>query len=237
MSKAAVLLSGGLDSAVVLALAAASNDRVLPVFFSYGQRSATFERAAAEKLAALYETEPLKVINLEGIFGASSLVDSSANMEKGDGIRALQNTNVSSTYVPARNLVFLSIAAAYAASQGAVFLYAGLIPDEGALEEGEDGWRGSPDTTQTFADVMRVAFQESLPFSMGVDLVTPLIAIGKLGAVKLGTSLGVPFDLTLSCFDPDEAGGACGECEACLLRKRVFSLSGIPDPTRYGTKP
>ena len=225
---AVVLLSGGLDSATCLALARRGGYACYALTFEYGQRhKAEIEcaRLVADQLGAVSHT----VYRLDvGPFAGSSLTTGGDvpkdRGEPGEG-------EIPSTYVPARNLVFLSIATAYAETLGASDVFIGV----NAVD-----YSGYPDCRPEFVEAFaraatlatRRGTQEATPLTVR----TPLLKLSKADIVRAGDDAGVDFALTTSCYDPehDEAGPiACGRCDACILRRRGFEMAGVHDPTRY----
>lgn len=225
MRKAVVLLSGGLDSATVLALARAEGYACHALIFDYGQRHRA-EIQAADRVAAALGALACKLVRLDlGTIGGSALTDTSIPVpeEAGEGIPL--------TYVPARNTVFLSIALGWAEVLGARDLFIGI----NAVD-----YSGYPDCRPEFL----TAFERlaNLATRAGVEggrfrVQAPLLRLTKAEIIRRGHALGVDYGLTLSCYQADEAGGACGRCDACRFRAQGFAAAGIPDPTRYCKEP
>jgi len=227
--RAVVLLSGGMDSATILALAKAEGFDVYAMTFRYGQRHAV-EVEAAQAVAAALGVEKHVVVHMDlGVFGGSALTtdtpvpkDRSAE-EIGAGIPI--------TYVPARNTVFLSYGLAWAETLGARAIFIGV----NALDySGYPDCR--PDYIAAFEAMANLATRAGVDGSGRITVHAPLIDLTKGGIVEKGLALGVDFGLTLSCYDPAAEGGAtvhCGHCDACLLRKKGFAEAGAADPTRY----
>lgn len=227
MSTAIVLLSGGLDSATCLALAAHAGHTPIALSFRYGQRHAV-ELDAARRLAATRGVEHVVVdLDLAG-FGGSALTDHSIEVPKRDTLDdGAAGTAIPVTYVPARNTIFLAHALALAEVRGARDIYIGV----NALD-----YSGYPDCRPEFiraftelANLATKAAVEGAP----VTVHTPLIDCTKAEIIRRGTDLGVDFAETVSCYDPTPAGEACGRCDSCLLRAKGFAEAGLPDPTRY----
>lgn len=223
--KAVVLLSGGLDSATVLAIA---RDRALDchcLSFDYGQRHRVeleaSERVAEQLGAASHTVFPLNT----SVFAASSLIGA-GQVPKGRTDKDIGG-GIPSTYVPARNLVFLSIATALAETSGAEEIHAGV----NAVD-----YSGYPDCRPefigSFAETARLATKQGVE-GAGVRIVTPLIELSKAEIIRRGTELGVDYSLTTSCYDPAPNGSACGGCDSCALRRAGFDAAGVADPTRY----
>ena len=223
MTRAIVLLSGGLDSATVLAIAKERERDVVAVTFDYGQRHAR-ELDSARRIAGRLGVEKHIVMELDlGPFLESSLTRISRELPERDDPSA--GGEVPSTYVPARNIVFLSIAAAFAESMGAdeVFIAANAVD-----------YSGYPDCTPEFLG----AFQKTLEVGTkrgvegsAVRIEAPLIAMSKGDIVREAIRLGVPVELTWSCYGGGER--ACGRCDSCRLRLRGFREAGVDDPLEY----
>jgi 7-cyano-7-deazaguanine synthase len=219
--RAVILLSGGLDSATVVAMAKADGFDCYTMSFDYGQRHRA-ELQAAERVASDMGVIEHKVIglNLNGI-GSSALTDSSIAVPEtaGEGIPV--------TYVPARNTVFLSLALGWAEVLGARDIFIGV----NAVD-----YSGYPDCRPEFVEAFeRMA---NLATKAGVEgqgftIRAPLQMLSKADIVKAGTRLGVDYGLTVSCYQADEQGRACGKCDSCRLRAEGFTAAGVTDPTRY----
>ncbi len=224
MKRAVVLLSGGLDSATCLAIA---NDEGLDAYamsFRYGQRH-TFELdAAARVVEALGATEH-RVVDIDlAAFGGSSLLGE-GEIPKGRDDASI-GAGIPSTYVPARNTVFLSYALAWAEVLGANDIFIGV----NALD-----YSGYPDCRPEFIEAFQAAANAGTRTGTegdGYRIQTPLIDLTKAQIVERGTSLGIDYGLTVTCYDATDAG-ACGACDACVLRRQGFEQAGVPDPTRY----
>ena len=226
--QAVVLLSGGLDSATALAVARADGFRTLCLSFDYGQRHKA-ELNAAKRVAEQLGAEEHIVYPLDlRLFGGSALTDAI------DVPKDRETTDIASgipvTYVPARNLIFLSLAAGFAESRGARDLYVGV----NAVD-----YSGYPDCRPEFISAFETAV--NLATRMGVEasaeapicVHTPLVDLSKADIITLGVEKGVDFALTHSCYDPSPDGAACGRCDSCIIRRKGFAAAGIPDPTRY----
>lgn len=225
-NRAVVLLSGGLDSATVLAMARAEGRAVYALSIEYGQRHEV-ETQAARRVAEAIGVVEHRILTLDlRAFGASALTDD-IDVPKD----ALGAEGIPVTYVPARNTIFLSIALGYAEAVGAGEIWLGV----NAIDSS-----GYPDCRPEFIEAFqrviltgtRTGVEEGLP-----RIVAPLIAMTKAAIIGAGTALGVDYSITHSCYDPDELGGACGRCDSCLLRRQGFRDAGIPDPTRYADAP
>ena len=224
MKKAVVLLSGGLDSTVCMAVAKSQGDETYPISFNYHQRH-SIELEGAKKVADFFGVKKHLIIetNMEQI-GGSALTDSHIDVPEGDTERA----DIPVTYVPARNLIFLSYALGYAEVVGASCVYIGV----NAVD-----YSGYPDCrpefVAAFEAMANLAVKEAVEGRLHIRIHTPLLTLSKAAIVRLGTSLGVDYGLTHSCYDPDPAGLACGRCDSCLLRQKGFEEAGVADPTRY----
>ena len=219
--SAVILLSGGLDSATCLAIASDHGFRCHALSLDYGQRHRS-ELIAAENVARSMQAE-LKVISLDlRAFGGSALTaDIDVPEEQGDGIPV--------TYVPARNTIMLSLALAWAEVLGAGDIFIGV----NAVD-----YSGYPDCRPEFVN----AYEEmaNLATKAGVEghrliIHTPLIDLSKADIIRQGSELGVDYGLTVSCYQADEEGRACGVCDSCRIRAAGFEAAGIADPTRYNS--
>ncbi len=226
MRKAVVLLSGGLDSTTVLALAQAAGYDCYALSFDYGQRH-NFELEAAATIAIQATVAAHKVIQLDlGAIGGSALTDPNIAVPQADQSSEVA-TGIPVTYVPARNTIFLSLALGWAEVLGAQDIFIGV----NAVD-----YSGYPDCRPEFI----AAFERVANFATkaGVEgekmtIHTPLIAMSKAEIIQAGTELGVDYGRTVSCYSADEAGRACGRCDACHLRAAGFEQAGLPDPTPY----
>ncbi len=223
---ALVLLSGGLDSATVLAEVAATGAPVTALSFRYGQRHA-HELGAAQALAAHYDVARHEIIDLDlRSVGGSALTDSTIAVPKDRDTAA---SDVPVTYVPARNTIFLSYALAWAEVLGITDLYVGV----NAVD-----YSGYPDCRPeyiaAFERMANLATRAGVEGTARLRIHTPLIALSKAAIIQRGTALGVPYALTTSCYDPAPDGAACGHCDSCALRRAGFAAAKVPDPTRYG---
>ncbi|KPK40134.1 MAG: 7-cyano-7-deazaguanine synthase [Gammaproteobacteria bacterium SG8_47] len=219
--RAVVLVSGGLDSATALAVARDQGYQCYALSFDYGQRHRS-ELVAADAVArALGATEHKTVTMDLRTIGGSALTDEHIE------VPTSPTGGIPPTYVPARNTVFLAVALGWAEVLGAHELFIGV----NAVD-----YSGYPDCRPEFiAAFERLA---NLATKAGVEgqafhVRAPLIALTKAQIVQLGTRLGVDYGLTVSCYDADEAGRACGHCDSCRLRAAGFATAGLPDPTRY----
>jgi 7-cyano-7-deazaguanine synthase len=223
--NAVLLLSGGLDSTTLLALATREGYAVHAMSFRYGQRH-EHELIAAQVVAAKYGVVRHVVAEIDlRVFGGSALT-ADIDVPK-DRDASEMSTGVPITYVPARNTIFLSYALAWAEVLGARDIFIGV----NALD-----YSGYPDCRPEYiAEFEKLA---NLATRAGVEgdsvkIRAPLLHLTKREIIDLGTSLGVDYSLTTSCYDPDESGAACGHCDACQLRLKGFSDGGRRDPARY----
>ena len=218
------LLSGGLDSATAAALALEAGDRVIGLSFDYGQRH-RHELEAAKNLAQAAGV-PFRVMPLDlRVFGGSALTDD-IDVPHGRDESQMQE-DIPVTYVPARNLIFLSLALGFAETIGAKDVFLGV----NAVD-----YSGYPDCRPEFltafeacANLATKAGVQGQPFAIHA----PLVNLTKAEIIQRGVQLGVDYGKTHSCYDPDPQGLACGTCDSCVLRRRGFEAAGVPDPTRY----
>ena len=218
---AVVLVSGGLDSATVLAMARRAGYACHALSFDYGQRHGV-ELDAARRVAATGGAVEHRVIEVDlAAFGGSALTDTA------HAVPEEPTTGIPITYVPARNTVFLALALAWAETLQARHVFIGV----NAVD-----YSGYPDCRPEFiAAFERLA---NLATKMAVEgerieIHTPLIELSKLEIIRRGTELGVDYAVTVSCYQPDRRGQACGRCDSCRIRRAGFADAGIPDPTRY----
>jgi 7-cyano-7-deazaguanine synthase len=234
---AIVLLSGGLDSTTCLAIARAEGFAPVALSFRYGQRH-TVELDCARRIAADAGVEHVVADIDLAAFGGSALTDAALEVPKHDDVAELADEAAASgavgaggeipiTYVPARNTIFLSFALAVAEVRGAADVFIGV----NAVD-----YSGYPDCRPEFVaafEAMANLATRAAVEGRRLTVHTPLIELTKADIIRRGIALGVDFGLTSTCYDPGADGGACGRCDACLLRARGFADAGIPDPTRY----
>ncbi len=221
MKKAVVLVSGGMDSAVVLALAREEGFAAYALSVSYGQRH-TSELQAADRVASALGAVAHKTVTVDlRSIGGSALTDAGIDVPEAGG------QGIPVTYVPARNTIMLSVALGWAEVLGAADIFCGV----NAVD-----YSGYPDCRPEFID----AFQKlaNLATKAGVEgaglrIRAPLLNMGKAEIVREGSRLGVDFGQTVSCYRADAQGRACGHCDACRLRAAGFADAGVPDPTHY----
>jgi 7-cyano-7-deazaguanine synthase len=224
--KAVVLLSGGLDSTTVLAVAKSEGYEPYALSFRYGQRHET-ELEAAARVAASLGVQQHVVASVDlNLFGGSALTDS-IDVPKHRSDNELSE-GIPITYVPARNTVFLSIALAWAEVLEADDIFLGV----NALD-----YSGYPDCrpeyVRAFEQMANLATKAAVEGRQHICIHSPLMELTKEGIIRLGLSLGIDYGLTHSCYDPDPKGISCGTCDSCLLRLRGFDAVGIADPVAY----
>jgi 7-cyano-7-deazaguanine synthase len=221
MKSAIVLLSGGLDSATSLAIARSQGFKTFALSVHYGQRHAA-ELDAAKRVAAALGAHEHRVmgVNLAGI-GGSALTDAAVAVPEAPG------EGIPVTYVPARNTLLLSLALGWAEVVGAADIFVGV----NAVD-----YSGYPDCRPEFIR----AFEQlaGLATKAGVEggrlaIQAPLMTLSKAEIIRTGLGLGVDYGMTVSCYQAEADGRACGKCDSCRLRRAGFSDAGVPDPTRY----
>jgi 7-cyano-7-deazaguanine synthase len=218
--RAVVLVSGGMDSAVTISLAREQGFEVFALSVAYGQRHNS-ELAAAARVASMLGAAAHKTVtvDLRSIGGSALTADIDVPEEGGEGIPV--------TYVPARNTIMLSIALGWAEVLGSIDIFCGV----NAVD-----YSGYPDCRPAFIE----AFQTlaNVATKAGVEghrmtIHAPLMAMSKADIAREGARLGIDFSQTVSCYQADTEGRACGHCDACRLRRQGFEAAGLPDPTRY----
>lgn len=221
MNRAIVLLSGGLDSATTLALARAQQFDCYALSVHYGQRHSS-ELAAAKQIAAALGAHEHRLmgVDLAGI-GGSALTDANLSVPESP------SEGIPTTYVPARNTLLLSLGLSWAEVIGAWDVFVGV----NAID-----YSGYPDCRPEFIQAFENLAQ--LATKAGVEggrfkIHAPLIEMSKADIIRAGLRLGVDFGMTVSCYQADAAGRACGKCDSCRLRAEGFAAAGVPDPTRY----
>lgn len=227
--RAVVLLSGGLDSATVLAMARADGYECYALSFDYGQRHKA-ELDAARRVAAALGAKQHRVLSFDLTqWGGSALTDSAIAVPVA-GERPTTG-DIPITYVPARNTIFLSLALAWAETLDAPNIFAGM----NAVD-----YSGYPDCRpeyiaafQTMARLATRAGVEAENETESLTIHTPIIHMSKADIVREGARLGVDYAMTVSCYQADPGGQACGKCDSCRLRREGFLAAGIADPTRY----
>ena len=221
MPRAVVLLSGGLDSATILAIARSQRYACYALSCHYGQRHEA-ELTAARRIAVAQHVREHREIGIPiGQFGGSALTDSSMAVPEhgGEGIPI--------TYVPARNTVFLSLALAWAEVlvADAIFIGVNAVDYSGYPD-------CRPEFIAAFQRVIDVATKRTVEGAT-IRIEAPLIGLSKAEIIRRGAALGIDYSLTVSCYQADDRGRACGRCDACRLRREGFTAAGMADPTTY----
>ena len=223
---AVLLLSGGLDSTTMLALAVQQGFDVHAMTFRYGQRHSS-EIEAARRVARQYGVKDHVVVDIDlRTFGGSALT-ADIDVPKDRSSDAISH-GIPITYVPARNTIFLSFCLAWAEVLGATDIFIGV----NALD-----YSGYPDCrpeyVAAFQTMANLATRGGVEGTSPMRIQTPLLHLSKREIVELGRSLGVDYSITLSCYDPSPGGHACGHCDACKLRLKGFAEAGVADPAPY----
>jgi 7-cyano-7-deazaguanine synthase len=221
VARAVVLVSGGLDSATVLAIARHAGWRCYALSVDYGQRHRA-ELQAAARVAQALGAEEHRVARVDlGLFGGSALTDASI------AVPTQPTSGIPVTYVPARNTVFLALALAYAEVRqaDAIFTGANAVDYSGYPD-------CRPEFMQAFENLANLATRRATE-GEPIRIESPIIAWSKARIVQEGRSLGVDYSLTVSCYNADAQGRACGRCDSCRLRRAGFEEAGVPDPTHY----
>jgi 7-cyano-7-deazaguanine synthase len=214
--KAVILVSGGMDSAVTLAIARQQGFQIHALSVNYGQRHSSELEAAARVAHTLGAVEHKTVhVDLRSIGGSALTADIDVPEEGGEGIPV--------TYVPARNTIMLSIALGWAEVLGSTDIWCGV----NAVD-----YSGYPDCRPAFERLANLATKAGVE-GAGIRIHAPLMAMSKADIAREGQRLGVDFSATVSCYQADAEGRACGHCDACRLRAQGFHAAGLPDPTRY----
>ena len=223
MRRGVVLVSGGMDSCLTVALAAREYSLAL-LHLNYGQRTESRELRAFHEIADFYQAEHRLVISMEHLakIGGSSITDRALPVSRAD----LQFSGIPSSYVPFRNANLLSVAVSWAEvlEASAVFI--------GAVEEDSSGY---PDCRKEFYDAFQAAVRAGTKPKTDITIVTPVIGMSKEDIVRTGVALGAPLHLTWSCYQREDV--ACGVCDSCALRLRGFQRAGVEDPIEYEQRP
>jgi 7-cyano-7-deazaguanine synthase len=225
-ARAIILSSGGLDSTTVLAIAKNQGYDIHSLSFDYGQRH-RFELEAAHRVADYFGVTRHLVIPMDmRSIGGSALTDDIA-VPKAERLKA-ENNRIPVTYVPARNTVFLSYALAWAEVVNAAHIFMGV----NAVD-----YSGYPDCRPEFINAFQamanLATKASVENNIRMQIHTPLMDMTKAQIIRTGIGLGVDYTITHSCYDPSSTGGACGQCESCILRRKGFEEARVKDPTIY----
>jgi len=216
--RAVILHSGGVDSAVATAVARKDGYELYMLHFDYGQLTEIKERSCFAAIGKAFGAKKQEIANVKFLkwVGHSSLTDPHIPVPTGEP------EGIPSTYVPFRNGIFISLAAAWAEVVKAEAIYLGVMEEDGP---------GYPDTTGKFIEAMENAINLGRKPESRCRLVTPIIHLSKTEVVKLGAELLVPFGMTWSCYKDEEI--ACGVCQSCIMRRRAFREAGIKDPIQY----
>ena len=219
--KAVILVSGGLDSTTVVAMAKSQGYDCYTLSFDYGQRHRS-ELEAAERVSRLMAVQEHKVVKLDlGTIGGSALTDASIDVPEEE------TSGIPVTYVPARNTVFLSIALGWAEVLGANDIFLGVnAVDYSGYPDCRPEYIGAFEAVANLATKSAVEGQK-------LSIHAPLIDMTKAQIVQAGMALGVDYSQTVSCYQANLEGEACGKCESCRLRRQGFEQAGLEDPTRY----
>jgi 7-cyano-7-deazaguanine synthase len=224
--RAVVLLSGGLDSATVLAMAKSQGYEVFALSFSYGQRH-SWELEAARQVAQSQGVREHKIATIDlRVFGGSALTD---DIEVPKGRTADEMSHgIPITYVPARNTIFLSFALAWAEVLGSSDIFIGVnVLDYSGYPDCR------PEYIEAFQRMANLATKAGVEGRQALKIHTPLITLSKAEIIRSGIELGVDYGVTSSCYDPAPNGQPCGRCDSCLLRIKGFRENGIDDPLKY----
>jgi len=224
--RCVILLSGGLDSATVAAIARDSGFDISAITFSYGQRH-DIEIASSRRIAEFFNITDHRIIQIPSDIFRSALTDRSIDVPKNT---ASINGTIPPTYVPARNILFLSYALAYAESISASDIFIGANCMD---------YSGYPDCRPEFFEAFQKMADTGTKTGINgkpIRITAPLLKMKKSEIIKTGLALGVDFSMTISCYDPDKDGRSCGRCDSCQLRIRGFSEAAVSDPTAYQIK-
>ncbi len=219
--KAVILSSGGLDSTTVMAIVADQGCEMYSLTFDYGQRH-LWELKAAERVAAAFKVKEHKIIRVDlRQIGGSALTDNIA-VPKGRKAEEMSQ-HIPITYVPARNSIFLAFAMAWAEILKASYIFAGMNAQD---------YSGYIDCRPDFIDAFRgvAALGTEIGRESGLSIITPLMYLSKADIIRRGMELGVDYAITHSCYDPDEQGFPCHQCDSCALRAKGFSEAEYTDP-------
>jgi len=225
-NRAVVLLSGGIDSTTILAIARKEGYETYGLSFRYGQKHIV-EIAAARRIGEMLGLKRHLVLAIdERSFGGSALTDDIA-VPKSRSVEEISK-EIPVTYVPARNTIFLSYALAFAEvlNTGNIFIGVNAVDYSGYPD-------CRPEYIAAFERMANLAVKAAVEGKIKIRIIVPLINMTKAEIIKTGTALGIDYGLTHSCYDPVPDGRACGSCDSCLLRKKGFREAGIADPTGY----
>jgi 7-cyano-7-deazaguanine synthase len=220
VSKAIILVSGGMDSCVTAAIACAENEEIAFLHISYGQRTEKRERKAFNDIADHYNVEKRLDISIEYLakIGGSSLTDKNIAITEAN----LKSKEIPTSYVPFRNANMLSIAVSWAEVIGGNRIYIGAVAEDSS---------GYPDCRPEFYEAFQQTINTGTKPETQIEICTPIIHLSKAEIVKIGVELNAPLHLTWSCYRNE--GFACGTCDSCVLRLRGFEQAGVKDPISY----
>ena len=224
-SRAVVLASGGLDSTVAAAVAKQDGCRLFLLTIVYGQRHRIEVERARQVARALGAADPRVLeIDLRALGGSALTSDQPVPKDRSEAER---RDGIPSTYVPARNTIFLSLALAYAETveAGSIYIGANVLDYSGYPD-------CRPEYLSAFEQVARLGTKAGVE-GRGIEIRAPLLTLSKAEIIRLGTSLGAPLHLTHSCYDPAVSGEACGRCDSCRIRLDGFKAAGLTDPAVY----
>lgn len=223
MTRAVVLVSGGMDSCVTSAIARTESDELAFLHISYGQRTEAKERQAFNDIADHYGVEKRLDVSIAhlAMIGGSSLTDEKIEVSEAD----LSSKKIPTSYVPFRNANMLAIAVSWAEVIGANAIYIGAVAEDSS---------GYPDCRPTFYDAFQKTIDAGTKPGTRIALRTPIIQLSKSDIVKKGVELGAPLHVTWSCYRSEDL--ACGTCDSCALRLRGFDRAGIDDPIAYAVR-
>lgn len=227
MKKAVVLLSGGIDSSTTLAVAKSEGYEVYALTFRYRQRHEV-EVEAAKAIAKALGVKSHLILDLPlNLIGGSALVDKTIVVPKDRSFEEI-SSSIPVTYVPARNTIFLSFAVAWAEviGTGNIFIGVNVLDYSGYPD-------CRPEYIEAFEKMANLGTRLGVEGKVRFKIHTPLISYTKAQIIRKGLELGVDYRLTVSCYDPNKEGRACGKCDSCLLRKKGFIEAGVLDPTEY----
>lgn len=221
-TRAIVLVSGGMDSCVTVAIAATENDSLALLHVSYGQRTESRERRAFGDIADHYGVANRMDVSIEYLakIGGSSLTDEAIEITEAD----LESEEIPTSYVPFRNANMLAIATSWAEVIGAARVYIGAVAEDSS---------GYPDCRPEFFEAFQQTIATGTKPGSGIEIRTPIIDLSKSEIVRKGVELGAPLHLTWSCYRSEDL--ACGTCDSCALRLRGFERAGVKDPIPYRT--
>jgi 7-cyano-7-deazaguanine synthase len=227
LTKAVVLLSGGMDSCVCTAIARDKHGRgnIALLHAGYGQRTQERERRAFEGIADFYDVRERLVVQLDHFraIGGSALTDQNISVPENElGAPGAQGSTIPVTYVPFRNAHFLSVAVSWAEAIGVGAIYIGAVAEDSS---------GYPDCRPEYYLVFQELIRVGTRPETRIEIVTPVITLKKSEIIRRGIELGAPLHLTWSCYQNEDA--ACGACDSCLLRLQAFAEAGVPDPIPY----